>query len=242
MDSPPPPYDETSSMLSSGATEVSALMTAAVRPPEYSACLDPEVAPVEHIPSCLGTSQRVIPDPLDCNESSLFSAHQSITILPGSFIISTRATHPLSSREVGPGCEDLDFPSSVSDTPPPPYETAMITLRPRPVESTWRDVTPCPDHVLSAVPFIPREDPSVNPLPMSGHGCQTMSGIHPPLANRISQSTPCRTSGEQHGMINLEDTVHRGGRILDQNCSFVFYLLFSIIIMVLFIYLFGWVK
>ena len=110
-----------------------------------------EVASVEHIPSSLGTNQRVIPDPHDCNESSLFSAHQSITIVPGSFNISTRATHFLSSREVG--CKDLEFPSSVSDTPPPPYETAMILLRPRPVKITWRDVTPCPDHVFVHAAF-----------------------------------------------------------------------------------------
>ena len=193
MDSPPPPYDETSSMLSSGATEVSALMTAAVRPPEYSVCLDPpnrEVALVEDIPSCLGTSQRVIPDPLDCNESSIFNAHHSITIVPGSFNISTRAMHPPSSRGIGPGCEDLDFPSSVSDTPPPPYETALITLRPRPAKITSREDTSCPDYVMSTVLSTQRAAPFINDLPMSNN--------HRPI--------PHSTSVEQPGRIDSEDT------------------------------------
>ena len=65
MDSrtPPPPYEANSLMLSSATTEVSALLIAAVLPPEYSTrvlhSINCEVAQAEHIPSCSGTGQRV---------------------------------------------------------------------------------------------------------------------------------------------------------------------------------------
>ena len=208
MDSPPPAYDATSSMLSSEAIEVSALMTAAAQPPEYSACVfvpNRGVALVEHIPSCLETNQRVIPDPLDCNESSLFSPHPSITILPGSFNISTRATHPLSSRGAGPGCEESDFRICVPDTPPPPYETAMIILRPRPVEIISRDDTSDSDHVMCTVPSTERASPSIHHLPMSGN--------HRP----IPHSTPV----EQPERINFDDTTATQRQIDKPPCNFL---------------------
>ena len=226
MDSPPPPYDETSSMLSSEATEVSALMTAAVRPPEYSACLDPsnhEVLQVEHIPSGSRAGHRGIPDPLDCNESSSFRAHPCITILPGSFNISTRATHPLFSCGVGPGCEDSDFRSSVSDTPPPPYEAALMTLRLHPVEIMSHDDTSCPDHVMPTVPLTQCAAPFINDLPMSNN--------HRPI--------PHSTSVAQPGRINLEDTTatqrQTGEPPCDPGLSFVCYVLLAAVIICLFV-------
>ena len=193
MDSPPPAYDTTSSMPSSGASEVNALMTAAAPPPEYSTCLDPsnlEVVQVEHIPSGSRASHCVIPDPLDCNESSSFSAHHSITIVSGSFNISTRATHPLSSSEPVTGCVESEFRSSVSDTPPPTYEAAIMMLRLHPVEIMSHDDTSCPDHVMSTVPPTQRAAPFINDLLMSNN--------HPPI--------PHSTSVAQPGGINLEDT------------------------------------
>ena len=224
MDSPPPPYDTTSLMLSSEATEVSALMTAVVRPPEYSACLDPsnrEVALVEHIPSCLGTSQRAIPDPLDCNESSLFSAHQSITIVSGSFNISTSTTHPLSSREVVTGCEEPEFRSYVSDSPPPPYEAAM---RLHPVEIMSHDDTSCPDHVMSTVLSTQRAAPSIDHLPMSDN----------------PRPIPHCTSVAQPERINLEDTTATQRQTGEPPCdshgvSFISYVLIAAVIFIVFV-------
>ena len=180
-------------------------MTGAVPPPEYSACLDPsnrEVVQVEHIPSGSRPSHCVIPDPLDCNESSLFSAHQSITIVPGSFNISTRATHPLSSREPVTGCVESEFRSSVSDTPPPPYEAAIMMLRLHPVEIMSHDDTSCPDHVMSTVPPTQRAAPFINDLLMSNN--------HPPI--------PHSTSVAQPGGINLEDTTARRDQIGRHYC------------------------
>ena len=133
MDSPPRPsaYEAPSSVLSSEATEVSALP-----PPEYSVCSchsNCERSCVEYIPSGSGTIQSLIPDPLDGSESVLSSADQSITVMSGSSTRSTCAAHPLSTQ-VEFGCEDLDFRgSSMSNSPPPPYAIDMITSGPRPL-------------------------------------------------------------------------------------------------------------
>ena len=257
MESRPPVHDATSLGLSSAPT------TAAIQPPTYSSCFysySRDQSLVEHIPPGSRTSQRVFRDPLDCSGSLVASSvDQSSTIAPGSSTRSTCALHPPSSREVGPGCEDLEFPSSASESPPPSYETAMITLRPRPVKITSRDdtsgqghnlstmsstsrlgpsvitsrdLTSCPDRAVPPVPSTPRADPSINRLPMPG--------IHRPIADRISRSTPCNTFVEQTGRIHSEDTlqsVHRCGRKIDQRYQFIGSCCFSIVFVVLFIFL-----
>ena len=257
MESRPSVHDATSQGLSSAPTT-------AIQLPTYSSCFysyNYDHSLVEHIPPGSGTSQRVFPDPVDCSGSLVASSvDQSSTIAPGSSTRSTCATHPLSSREVGPGCEDLEFRSSASESPPPSYETAMITLRPRSVKITSRindmsgqghnlstmsstsrlgpsmitsrDLTSCPDRAVPPVPSAPRADPSINRLPMAG--------IHRPIADRISRSTPCNTFVEQTGRIHSEDTVqsvHRCGRKIGQTYQFIGSCCFSIVFVVLFIFL-----
>ena len=258
----PPAYDATSLMLSSAPA-------IAAQPPTYSSCLyssNRDRSLEEYIPSDSGTSQRVIPHPLDCSGSVASSAHQSSTIAPGSSTRLTCATHPLSFREVGPGCEDLEFRSSASDSPPPSYETVMITSRPRPVKITSRDVTSRPNHVVSAVPSTPGAAPSTNHLPMSGihrpmanrigqpipgstsaeqpkrinhlPNGSPMSDIHRPIANCSSRPTPCSTSVEQPRRANLEDTVHRGGlTIIVNDFKYVCYVFFSFLVVTIILFL-----
>ena len=249
--SPPPAHEATYSML----------LTATQPPPTYSSCVNSsnrDRSLVECIPSGSGIIQRVIPGPLDFSGSSVVSgAHQPSTIAPGS---STMLTCPSSSPEVGPGCEDLEFRRSESESPPPSYETATITSRlRRPVKFTVRDVasrqghdpstvpstsspshvmitsrhvTSRPDRVVSTVSSTPRPDPSINHLPMSG--------VSRPIADRISRPTPCNNFVEQPGTI--PSSVYCCGVKIDLKYNFACYVTFSIVFVVLFIFLVGLIK
>ena len=199
MDSPPrpPAYEVPSSVLSSEATEASALMIAAIPPPEYSACSCRSncghSCMLEYIPSCSGTSQRVIPAPLDGSGSVVSSAPQSIAIMLESFTRSTCATHPLSTCEVEPGCEPLDFRGSyVPDSPPPPYAIAMIPSLPPPEYSACSypsSERPCLEYLSSGSGTSQR----VIPDALDGRG-SVVSSAHQFIAILPGSSTrPCAT-------------------------------------------------
>ena len=229
MDSPPPPFDTTSLMLSSEATEVSALMTAAVPPPEHATCLD--LFSREVVQS--GTHSKLFGNKSTCDYRStrlqwiIFIQrspvhHNTARIIPhfntcnASSIVSWSWTWMPRLRIFEVLCP---IPS------PPSYETAVITLRPQPAKITSRYVTAFPDHVISTVPSTERAAPSINHLPVSNN--------HRPI--------PQSTSGAQPGRINREDTTATQLQMDEPPCdphglSFVGYVALCSVIMAFVLY------
>ena len=222
MDSPPrpPAYEAPSSVLSSEATEVTALMTAAFPPPEYSACScqsnSGRPCMLEYIPSGSGTSHRVIPDPLDGSGSVVSSAHQSIAITLGASTRSTCATHPLSTCDVEPGCDPLDFrDSSVLDSPPPAYAIAMITFLPPPEYSACSYHSNCERSCLEYIPSGSGTIRSVIPDPVDGRE-SVLSNADQSIAIMPGSSTrSCATHPRSTCEVEPGCEPHRGFSVSD---------------------------